>query len=204
MLGLGTVAGARAGQASDVRRWTTVALVSDSPDVVAGVPGRRAIGTANPLAATIAALLAVSGGIRTLRYGPGVADWASSGPDCADFTAHVQRPPPSDAADGGRSPTSMEFVCRCRLPSRRVGPRAIQPRRRRHGQGRRSRFMARQRHRQDEVTVVTVVLVTHNMFQASTAPVTPARHRDLLTISGRGSRHSAPVRMPSPPADQMS
>src|SRR5579863_5155856 len=60
VLGLGTVAGARSGSASDTRRWTSVTLTSDSLDVVASIASRRSIGNVNAVAAALMALVAVA------------------------------------------------------------------------------------------------------------------------------------------------
>jgi hypothetical protein len=67
VLGLGTVAAARSEEASDLRRWTTVTLASDSLDVVASVASIRSIGRLNSVAAAAVALLAVSGDIQARR-----------------------------------------------------------------------------------------------------------------------------------------
>ncbi|MHB8330214.1 MAG: hypothetical protein ACYDD6_11445 [Acidimicrobiales bacterium] len=69
-LGLGMVSSTRSKEWTDVRRWTMVALASDSLDVVASVAGRRSIGRVNAVAAAAVALIAVSGDIQALRAGP--------------------------------------------------------------------------------------------------------------------------------------
>jgi hypothetical protein len=66
-LGLGTVAADRSGDTSELRRWTSTTLASDSLDVVASAVSMRGIGTVNSVAATAIALVAVSGDIHALR-----------------------------------------------------------------------------------------------------------------------------------------
>ena len=67
VLGLGTVAAARSGPPSDLHRWTTVTLASDSLDVAASVASARSIGKLNAVAAAAVALLAVFGDIQARR-----------------------------------------------------------------------------------------------------------------------------------------
>jgi hypothetical protein len=67
-LGVGVVAGARSGP-EEARRWTRVAMASDSMDVAASLASRRSIGTRDALAATALAVVAVVGDTRALRAG---------------------------------------------------------------------------------------------------------------------------------------
>jgi len=57
VLGVGTVAAARSGDAGDVRRWTSAGLASDSLDVAASLATARSIGRAEAVGATAAALV---------------------------------------------------------------------------------------------------------------------------------------------------
>lgn len=70
VLGLGTVAASRSESSVDSRRWTRVALASDSLDVVASVASWRTIGRVNSVAAAAVALVAVSGDVQALRSIP--------------------------------------------------------------------------------------------------------------------------------------
>jgi hypothetical protein len=67
VLGLGTVAAARSGDADDVRRWTAAALASDSLDVVASLASIRSIGKRDAWAAALLAFSFVCGDIQALR-----------------------------------------------------------------------------------------------------------------------------------------
>ncbi len=67
-LGVGIVAGARSGP-EEGRRWTRVAMASDSMDVAASLASRTSIGTRDSLAAALLAVVAVLGDARALRSG---------------------------------------------------------------------------------------------------------------------------------------
>jgi hypothetical protein len=67
VLGLGTVAAARSGEVRDVRRWTAMALASDSLDSAASVASFRSIGKRNSLSAAALALTFVCGDLQALR-----------------------------------------------------------------------------------------------------------------------------------------
>jgi hypothetical protein len=67
VLGLGTVAAARSNDVSDVRRWTTAALASDSLDSVASLASFRSIGKRDSLSAAAAALVFVCGDLQARR-----------------------------------------------------------------------------------------------------------------------------------------
>lgn len=66
VLGLGVVWAARTKREGELRRWTLVALASDSMDVAASVTSRRSIGLRDASAATALALLAVCGDLQAL------------------------------------------------------------------------------------------------------------------------------------------
>jgi hypothetical protein len=63
-LGLGTVAAARSGNARDARRWTAMALASDSLDTAASLASFRSIGKRDSLIAALLALTFVCGDLR--------------------------------------------------------------------------------------------------------------------------------------------
>jgi hypothetical protein len=65
-LGLGVVSAARSEGQADLRRWTFVALASDSMDLAASVAARRSIGLRDASAAAALALLAVFGDLQAL------------------------------------------------------------------------------------------------------------------------------------------
>jgi hypothetical protein len=67
VLGLGVVAAARSDRADDLRRWTSMALASDSLDVTASVAAGRSIGMRDSSAAAGLAILAVFGDLAVLR-----------------------------------------------------------------------------------------------------------------------------------------
>lgn len=67
VLGLGTVAATRSGDAGGVRGWVSTTLASDSLDVVASLASTTAIGAINAVAAATLALLAVAGDVQALR-----------------------------------------------------------------------------------------------------------------------------------------
>ncbi len=66
-LGLGTVAAARSDVVGDMRRWTTVAMASDSLDVAASLASIRSIGKRDSWAAAMLALAFVCGDIQARR-----------------------------------------------------------------------------------------------------------------------------------------
>jgi hypothetical protein len=66
-LGLGTVAAARSGNDSDIRRWLTAGLASDSLDAAASVASMPAIGKRDSCAAAILALAFVCGDLYARR-----------------------------------------------------------------------------------------------------------------------------------------
>jgi hypothetical protein len=65
-LGMGVVAAARSDRTDDLRRWTSMALVSDSLDVTASVVAGRSIGVRDATAAAGLAVLAVLGDAQVL------------------------------------------------------------------------------------------------------------------------------------------
>jgi hypothetical protein len=67
VLGLGTVAAARTGEAREVRRWTAAALASDSLDVAASLASFRSIGQRDSLSAAALALAFVCGDLQARR-----------------------------------------------------------------------------------------------------------------------------------------
>jgi hypothetical protein len=68
-LGLGTVAAARSDGVSDIRRWTTAALASDSLDTAASLASYRSIGKRDSWCAAVLALAFVGGDLLALRRG---------------------------------------------------------------------------------------------------------------------------------------
>jgi hypothetical protein len=67
VLGLGMVSAARSDESSDLRRWSTATLASDSLDAVASVASMPSIGKVNATLAAAVALLAVAWDIHALR-----------------------------------------------------------------------------------------------------------------------------------------
>ena len=67
VLGLGTVAAARSGQADDIQRWTTAALASDSLDAAASLASARSIGRRDSGAAALLSLIFICGDVRARR-----------------------------------------------------------------------------------------------------------------------------------------
>jgi hypothetical protein len=67
VLGLGTVAAARSGEAGDIQRWTTAALASDSLDAAASLASARSIGARDSGAAALLSLIFVCGDIQARR-----------------------------------------------------------------------------------------------------------------------------------------
>jgi hypothetical protein len=70
VLGLGTAAASRSGNTSDVRRWTSAALASDSLDVAASLASYRAIGKRDSLSAAMLAFIFVCGDLKARRDVP--------------------------------------------------------------------------------------------------------------------------------------
>ena len=66
VLGLGTVAAARSGEVTDLRRWTATALASDSLDVAASLASLRSIGKRDSWLAAMLALAFVCGDLNAL------------------------------------------------------------------------------------------------------------------------------------------
>jgi hypothetical protein len=66
-LGLGTVAAARSGDDSDIRRWLAAGLASDSLDAAASVASMPAIGKRDSCGAAILALAFVCGDLYARR-----------------------------------------------------------------------------------------------------------------------------------------
>lgn len=67
VLGLGTVAASRSGEVRDARRWTTMALASDSLDVAASLASTRSIGKRDSLIAAALAFIFVVKDVHVLR-----------------------------------------------------------------------------------------------------------------------------------------
>jgi hypothetical protein len=67
VLGLGTVAAARSGEAGDARRWTATALASDSLDTAASLASFRSIGKRDSLTAALLGLIFAAGDLSALR-----------------------------------------------------------------------------------------------------------------------------------------
>jgi hypothetical protein len=65
-LGIGTVTAARSKSGGDLRRWTLVALASDSMDVAASVASRRSLGLRDSSIAALLAVAAVAGDLQAL------------------------------------------------------------------------------------------------------------------------------------------
>ena len=70
VLGLGTVAAARSGEAGDMGRWAAAVLASDSLDVAASLASYRAIGKRDSRAAAMLALAFVGADIKVCRTWP--------------------------------------------------------------------------------------------------------------------------------------
>jgi hypothetical protein len=66
-LAMGVVAAARSEGQDEIRRWTLIALASDSMDVVASLASRRSIGIRDSSFAALLAVLAVAGDLHALR-----------------------------------------------------------------------------------------------------------------------------------------
>jgi hypothetical protein len=66
VLGCGTILAERRGVQSDLRRWTSMGLASDSLDVLASLLGRDGIGPGASLSAAVAALLFALGDLSAL------------------------------------------------------------------------------------------------------------------------------------------
>jgi hypothetical protein len=65
-LGMGVVASARSEGDDDLRRWTLIALASDSMDVLGSLASRRAIGVRDSSLAALLAIFAVAGDLHAL------------------------------------------------------------------------------------------------------------------------------------------
>jgi hypothetical protein len=65
-LGMGVVAAARSRGDDDLRRWTLIAMASDSMDVLASVASRRSIGSRDSSLAALLAIFAVLGDLQAL------------------------------------------------------------------------------------------------------------------------------------------
>ncbi len=70
VLGLGTVAAARAGDGGDTRRWIAAGLASDSLDTAASLASLRSIGTRDSVSAAILSLAFVCGDVWAYRDRP--------------------------------------------------------------------------------------------------------------------------------------
>jgi hypothetical protein len=66
-LGMGAIASARSESDDDLRRWTLIALASDSMDVLASLVSRRSIGIRDSSFAALLAMLAVAGDLQALN-----------------------------------------------------------------------------------------------------------------------------------------
>jgi len=72
VLGLGTVTAARSNDGSDgVRRWTSMAMASDSIDTVVSLASFRSIGKRDSIVAAVLAFVFACGDLQALRQGPG-------------------------------------------------------------------------------------------------------------------------------------
>jgi hypothetical protein len=75
VLGLGTVTAARSDEGSDggdgVRRWTSMAMASDSIDTVVSLASFRSIGKRDSIAAAVLAFVFACGDLVALRERPG-------------------------------------------------------------------------------------------------------------------------------------
>lgn len=67
VLGVGTVVAARSGGSSDLDRWNSAALASDSLDTVVSLASMRSIGRRNAWAAAVVAFAFACGDVRALR-----------------------------------------------------------------------------------------------------------------------------------------
>jgi hypothetical protein len=79
VLGFGTVAASRSGGVSDARRWTTMALASDSLDVAASLASMRSIGKRDSLVAAAMASVFVVKDVYVLRALLGSIDEPAEG-----------------------------------------------------------------------------------------------------------------------------
>jgi hypothetical protein len=70
VLGLGTVAAARSDDTTDLRRWVTATLASDSLDVGASLASARSIGKRDSWSAALLALIFVCGDLHARRKIP--------------------------------------------------------------------------------------------------------------------------------------
>jgi len=67
VLGIGTVSAARRGTDSELSRWTSVGMASDSMDVVASLASWRTIGSGESIGAALAALVFAVGDASVLK-----------------------------------------------------------------------------------------------------------------------------------------
>jgi len=65
-LGAGAIASAKSKREGDLRRWTLIALASDSMDVLASLASRRSIGVRDSSLAALLAMVAVAGDLQAL------------------------------------------------------------------------------------------------------------------------------------------
>jgi hypothetical protein len=65
-LGMGVVTAARSNGSGDLRRWTLIALASDSMDVLASLASRRSLGLRDSSLAALLAMFAVLGDLQAL------------------------------------------------------------------------------------------------------------------------------------------
>jgi hypothetical protein len=77
VLGLGTVAAARSGDAADARRWTVTAMASDSLDAAVSLASFRSIGKRDSWGAAILALTFACGDLQALRRVPAAPEHRS-------------------------------------------------------------------------------------------------------------------------------
>jgi hypothetical protein len=69
VLGLGSVAAARSGDAGDIRRWSAVVLASDSLDAVVSLASFRSIGKRDSCAAGVLSAAFICGDLRARGAG---------------------------------------------------------------------------------------------------------------------------------------
>jgi hypothetical protein len=67
VLGSGTISAARKGTNTELARWTSIGMASDSMDVVASLASRRTIGSRESIGAALAALAFAVGDASVLR-----------------------------------------------------------------------------------------------------------------------------------------
>ncbi len=69
VLGLGSVAAARSGDAGDIRRWSAVVLASDSLDAAVSLASFRSIGKRDSCAAAVLSVAFICGDLRARGAG---------------------------------------------------------------------------------------------------------------------------------------